>query len=96
MPSLVKTKDLDKLKKSITKRGHVDREHVLEFLTKIPTSEAEVVVQEVKDWLQSLHDDHELPNVSFPEATIKKIIDDLESYKRIQAKTLLQLKEKDK
>lgn len=94
MPSLVKTKDLDKLKQLILKRGHVDREHVLRFLTLIPTSEAEVIVREVKEWLESLHKDDELPKVNFPESTIKAILDDLESYKRIQSKTLLKLNEK--
>lgn len=89
----IDSKELQKLKQDIKTKGYVDREHLLQFLTLVPTSEATVIISEVKNWLQQLHDDQELSGVSFPKGDIDAIIGDLDSYGRVQPNTILEFKQ---
>ena len=86
-------KKLEALNSDIKNKGYVDREHLLEFLRLIPDNNADNVAREVRDWLQSLHEDSELANVSFPQGDIDAIIADLGSYGRVQPGTIARLNE---
>lgn len=92
MASLIKDEDLQTLNNKVYERGHIDREHLLEFLTLIPSTDDQQIVTEVKQWLTALHDDPKYTNVKFPTGDINAIIADLDSYGRVQAKTILGFK----
>ena len=91
--SLIPPDDLKALNAKVKQRGSVDREHLLEFLTKLPTNDALTIQAEVKAWLQALHDDPTYQKVRFVAGDIDKIIGDLASYGRVQADTLFRLQE---
>lgn len=84
---------LESLNNQVYERGSVDREHLLQFLSLIPTSDAQAVVREVRSWLQQLHNDPKYDKVRFTPDDIDAIINDLDSYGRIQASTLYKLQE---
>lgn len=85
--------ELQKLNEEIKERGYVDREHLTKFLSLVPVNDAEVIIQEVKDWLQALHDDPEYANIVFPQGDIDAVIGDLDSYGRVQPLTLQKFKQ---
>lgn len=87
-------KKLAALKKDIKHRGSVDREHLLEFLRLLPTNDGDAVAKEVRQWLQSLHEDPELERVQFPQGDIDAILSDLGSYGRLSPETTLHLQQK--
>lgn len=87
-------KDLTTLEKKVYNRGHIDREHLLEFLTLLPTSDGQQIVEEVKSWLEKLHNDSKFDKVTFPQGDIDAIIGDLDSYGRVQPETILSFKER--
>lgn len=91
--STIKKADLDKLNAKVKARGHVDREHLMEFLQIIPTSDALVIIQEVRQWLTDLRNDPNYEKVVFPQNDIDAIIGDLDSYGRVQPETILQFKQ---
>jgi predicted Rossmann fold nucleotide-binding protein DprA/Smf involved in DNA uptake len=82
-----KTK-LDAINEQVKAREHVDREHVKAVLEAIPTNEAKVIVEEIKHWLEELHNSKDFPKVVFPKGHIDAIIGDLESYGRVQPDTI--------
>lgn len=84
---------LQELNAKVKERGSVDREHLLEFLAKLPTNDAEAIKREVQTWLQMLHDGPEYQGVRFAEGAITAILDDLASYGRVKAETLFNLQE---
>lgn len=84
---------LDELNQSIYDRGNVDREHLLEFLRLVPTNDARVVADEVRNWLQTLNDDPKYDKIAFPRGDIDAIITDLASYERLRPDTLHHLRQ---
>ena len=90
--STVDETELQKLNDQVKAKGFVDREHLMAFLALIPTNEAEVIIQEVKDWLQALHDDP-ATTVTFPKGDIDAVIGDLDSYGRVQPITIIKFKQ---
>lgn len=90
--STIPEDELQKLENDVYKKGYVDREHLMHFLSLIPTNEASVIITEVKGWLKKLHDNPELSKVSFYPGDIDAIIGDLDSYGRVQAQTILEYK----
>lgn len=91
--SIIKKSDLKLLNQDINLKGHVDREHLLKFLTLIPNTDGQVIVQEVRDWLQGLHDDPTYANVIFPQGDIDAILGDLDSYGKVSSQTIQQFKQ---
>lgn len=91
--STIPDKELQKLNKEIYDKGFVDREHLMKFLTLIPTNDAPTIIKEVQDWLKDLHDNPELDKVTFPQGDINAIIGDLDSYGRVQPLTIQQFKQ---
>ncbi len=91
--SVVPDDELQKLNDDIKAKGYVDREHLMNFLKLIPTSEAKVIIQEVKDWLQNLNDDPKYDNVIFPQGDISAVLGDLDSYGRVSPDTILEFKQ---
>lgn len=91
--STIADTDIQKLNQAVKEKGFVDREHLMQFLSLIPTNEASVIIQEVKDWLQALHDNPEYDKVVFPQGDIDAIIGDLDSYGRVQPLTIQQFKQ---
>lgn len=88
--------DADKLKAindSVYKRGHVDREHLLEILRSVDTTDAHTIIAEIKQWLTDLHNDPYYDKIIFPQGDIDAIIGDLDSYGYIQPITILKFKE---
>lgn len=94
--SKVDPEALKALNEDVKKREHVDREHLLHFLSLIPTNEAEHIILEVKNWLQQLHDDPKFEKITFPRNRIDAIIGDLDSYGRVQASTIYNFKSKNR
>lgn len=94
MASLIKDEDLQTLNDKVYDRGHIDREHLLEFLTLIPSTDDKQIIDEVKNWITGLHNDPKYTHVKFPSGDIDAIISDLDSYGRVQAKTILEFKTK--
>lgn len=90
--SLIKDEDLQALNDKVYERGHIDREHLLEFLTLIPSTDDQQIISEVRNWITGLHDDPKYSHIKFPAGDIDAIISDLDSYGRVQAKTILNLK----
>lgn len=90
---MINDKQLQGLKIEIQTKGYLDREELLKFLTLIPTNDAQVIIQETKNWLQSLHNDPDLPNLILPEDEINAILGDLDSYGRVQPLTIQQFKQ---
>ena len=86
-------KKLDKLNKKIYEKALVDREHLLEFLTLIPTNDAQAIIKAVKGWLKKLNDDPKFDKVVFPTGDIDAVIGDLDSYGRVQPETILKFKD---
>lgn len=91
--SAIDDKQLQGLKIEIKAKGYLDREELLKFLTLIPTNEAPVIIAETKNWLASLHDDPDLPGITFPTGDINAIIGDLDSYGVIQPLTIQEFKQ---
>ncbi len=81
------------MKIEVKTRGYLDREQLLKFLTLIPTNDAQVIIQETRDWLQGLHNDPELSGVILPQDEINAILGDLDSYGRVQPLTIQQFKQ---
>lgn len=91
--STVPDEELKQLNQEIYDKGFVDREHLLKFLTLIPTNDAPTIIKEVQDWLKSLNENPKLDKVNFPEGDINAIIGDLDSYGRVQPLTIQQFKQ---
>lgn len=91
--SVIAKNDLEALNAKVKERGYVDREHIVEFLTLIPTSEAMVIIREIKEWLQALHNDPTYEKVMFSQGDIDAIIGDLDSYGRVRPDTIYDFKE---
>jgi len=91
--SFVNPDKLKELNAKVYERGHVDREHLLEFLKLVETSDALLIIKEVKDWLEALHTDPYYSKVSFPKGDIEAILGDLDSYGHVSAETILQFKQ---
>lgn len=89
--SVVPDDQLQILNEEIKAKGYVDREHILKFLSLIPTNDAPTIISEIKNWLQSLQDDPTMP--TFPKGDIDAILGDLDSYGRVHSSTILQFKE---
>lgn len=91
--SIINDDELQKLKQDIYNKGFVDREHLMQFLTLIPSNDGPTIIEEVKNWLQSLHNDPVLDKVVFPTGDIEAILGDLDSYGRVQPLTIQQFKQ---
>lgn len=91
--SYVNPDKVKELNAKVYERGHIDREHLLEFLTLIDTNDAQSIIAEVRKWLTSLHDDPTYSKVVFPQGDIDAVIGDLDSYGRVQSETILQFKQ---
>ena len=91
--SKVSSEDLYKINNSIYTKGYIDREHILQFLQSVPTTDGPHIVKEVKHWLTSLHNDPKYSMVSFPGDDINAVISDLDSYGHISSETVLKFKE---
>jgi hypothetical protein len=85
--------ELQKINNDVWERGLVDREHLLKFLSLIPTNKAEVIIQSVRDWLRQLHNDPHYDKVHFAQGDIDAIIGDLDSYGRVQPLTIQRFKQ---
>lgn len=92
--SFVNTDKVKKLNEKVYERASVDREHLLEFLTLIDTSDGKQIVAEVQKWLKDLHEDPHFDKVTFPQGDIDAIVGDLDSYGRVQAETIMEFKDK--
>jgi hypothetical protein len=91
--SLIKQEDLYKLNIRVKERGHVDREHITDFLALIPTNDSDQIVKEVQDWLTYLHENPEYKSVTFPPGDIDAVLGDLDSYGRVQPITIQKFKD---
>lgn len=91
--SLIPDSDLQTLNQDIKDKGFVDREHLMKFLSLIPSNDAPTIIQETKTWLQDLHDDPNYSTVSFPQGDIDAVIGDLDSYGRVKTETIMQFKQ---
>jgi hypothetical protein len=91
--SVVKPEDLDKLNDKVYQRGHVDREHLMEFMTIIPTNDEKQIVGEVEAWLTSLHNNPKFDKVVFMNDDVNRVLGDLDSYGRVQPGTILEYKQ---
>lgn len=91
--SFVNQDKVAELNDRIYQRASVDRADMLEFLTLIDTNDAKTIIEEVKSWLQSLHDDPKYSKIIFPRGDIDAIIGDLDSYGRLQPETILDYKQ---
>lgn len=94
MSALIKDEDLQALNDKVYARGSIDRENLLEFLTLIPSTDDKQIIGEVRRWITGLHEDPKYTNIRFPAGDIDAIISDLDSYGRVQAKTILEFKSK--
>lgn len=83
---------LIKLNADIYEKARVDREHLLEYLTLLDTSDGQVVAAAVRKWLEELHADPKYDHIYFPDSEIEAILSDLGSYGRLQPNTILGLK----
>lgn len=77
------------VEQDIWQQGVVNREHLLDFLRLLPTSDTLAIRAAVKDWLLKLHHDPKFSKVSFPEGDISRILDDLASYDRVRHETII-------
>lgn len=84
---------INELNQDIKVKGYIDREHLMKFLSLIPTNEAPAIIKAVKDWLQQLHDDPSYTTVVFPQGDINAVLGDLDSYGRLQASTIQKFKQ---
>lgn len=91
--STVKLADLKQLDAKVYAKGVVDREHLLEFLTLVPTNDSSQIIEEVKQWLTALHLNPKFDKIKFPSGHIDAVLTDLDSYGRVQPETILQLKQ---
>ena len=91
--STIDDTELQKLNQDVKAHGNVDREHLMKFLTLIPTNDGKTIVQEVKDWLQALHDDPTYQTVVFAKGEIDAVLGDLDSYGRVSTATIQKFKE---
>lgn len=91
--SFVDQDKVNTLNDKVYEKASVDREHLMEFLTLIDTNDAQAIITEVRNWLQSLHDNPKFDKVRFPTGDIDAVIGDLDSYGRVQPKTILQFKQ---
>lgn len=93
LDSFVEQDKVDTLNEKIYERGVVDREHLMEFLTYVKTTDDKIIISEVNKWLQSLHNDPKFNKVSFPKGDIDAVISDLDSYGKVSGETILQFKQ---
>jgi hypothetical protein len=91
--SKIDSEKLKILNQSIYERGHLDREHLMEFLKLVPTNDGNHIVTEVREWLRLLHDDSKFDKVSFPGDDINAVLSDLDSYGLVKSDTILRFKE---
>jgi len=91
--SKIKSEELQQLNDKVKSSGYVDREHLMEFLTLIPTNDGQHIVREVKQWLTTLHDSTDYATVTFPDDDINAIISDLDSYGKVSTNTILEFKQ---
>lgn len=91
--SIVKPEDLARVNAKVKAKGLVDREHLLEFLAYIPTSDAGAISTEVKEWLTALHLDPAYDKVRFPDGHIAAVLTDLDSYGRVKTEHILKMME---
>ena len=89
----IKPEDLAQLNAKVKANAYVDREHLMEFLTLIPTNDGPHIVKEVQNWLTALHLDPSYDRVIFPPGDIQAVISDLDSYGRVSTDTILQFKQ---
>lgn len=85
--------ELENLNQAVKEKGFVDREHLMKFLSLIPTNDAPTIIKETQDWLQSLHDNPNFATVSFPQGDINAVIGDLDSYGRVSTDTIMQFRQ---
>lgn len=90
---MIDEEGLQKLNDKVYENGGVDREHLLEFLRLINTSDSKTIIKEVNKWLRSLHDSPRYTHVTFPSGDIAAILGDLDSYGRVRPETILRFKE---
>lgn len=91
--SKIKPEDLQQLNGKVKESGYIDREHLMEFLTLIPTTEGKHIINEVHAWLTALHLDPTYDKITFPQNDINSVISDLDSYGRVSTKTILEFKQ---
>jgi hypothetical protein len=91
--STIKDEDLQTLNSEIKLKGYIDREHLMKFLTFIPSNDGKTIISEVKDWIQGLHDDPSYSTIVFPNGDINAILGDLDSYGRVSTQTIQQFKQ---
>ncbi len=81
---------LSEIEADIYKRGSVNREHVLEFLKNQPTTNATHLEEAIEAWLKQISDNPKYSKVVFGDDQIEKVVDDLNSYGRVQPETILE------
>lgn len=84
---------LQKLNDDVKLKGHVDREHILQFLQLVPTNDGQHIIMEVQHWLTALHEDKAYSMIVFPQNDINAVIADLDSYGHVSTDTVLRFKE---
>ena len=89
----VNSEKLTALNDTIAKRGSVDREDILTVLKLVDTTDATIIVEEIKSWLKSLSDNPKFVNITLPDADIDAVLGDLGSYGVVQSITILKLKD---
>lgn len=90
--AIIDSKKLNKINANVFEKGVVDREHLLQFLESMTTSDGKQLADAVRGWLQDLHNDPKYSKIIFPSGDIDAIIGDLDSYGRLQPETILGLK----
>jgi|ERR1035437_1229041 hypothetical protein len=91
--STITDADLQTLNEQVKTSGYVDREHLMKFLMLIPTNDGVTIVKEVKDWLQTLHNDPNFPTVTFFQGDINAVLGDLDSYGKVSTETIQRFKQ---
>jgi hypothetical protein len=84
---------LSELNNKVYEHGTIDREDILSFLRLIDTTDSTVIINELKKWMTSIHEDPKYDKIVFPAGDIDAVIGDLDSYGVIQPSTILQFKE---
>lgn len=84
---------LVELNAKVKDAGYVDREDMLTFLSLVATSDATIIIAEVRKWLNFLHQSPDHDRISLPDKEIQNILGDLDSYGVVQSDTILKLKD---
>jgi putative heme iron utilization protein len=79
----------EQIETDIRSRGSVERQHLLDFLKLLPTSDATQVKTLVRTWLEKLHNDPNFSAITFSSDGIDRVLGDLESYGRVTHETVL-------